>query len=54
MNYFKLAILCLCMTGLAKACINISTYDNYIRISPSFYNDLNEIEQLIAVLKKAS
>jgi selenocysteine lyase/cysteine desulfurase len=39
---------------LQKAGINISTYDNYIRISPSFYNDLNEIEQLIAVLKKAS
>ena len=36
-----------------KAGINIQVYDNYIRISPSFYNDMNEIEHLISVLKKA-
>jgi len=38
---------------LDKAGINIQVYDNYIRISPSFYNDMNEIEHLISVLKKA-
>jgi selenocysteine lyase/cysteine desulfurase len=38
---------------LEKAGINISVYDHYIRISPSFYNDLNEVEYLIATLKKS-
>jgi selenocysteine lyase/cysteine desulfurase len=38
---------------LEKAGINISVYDNYIRISPSFYNDLNEVEYLITTLKKS-
>jgi selenocysteine lyase/cysteine desulfurase len=38
---------------LDKAGINISIYDNYIRISPSFYNDLHEVEYLINTLKKS-
>jgi selenocysteine lyase/cysteine desulfurase len=38
---------------LEKAGINISVYDNYIRISPSFYNDLNEVEYLITTFKKS-
>jgi selenocysteine lyase/cysteine desulfurase len=38
---------------LEKAGINISVYDHYIRISPSFYNDLQEVEFLIATLKKS-
>lgn len=38
---------------LEKAGINISVYDNYIRISPSFYNDLQEVEYLIHTLKKS-
>ena len=38
---------------LDHAGINIQVYEHYIRISPSFYNDMSEIEQLIEVLKKA-
>lgn len=38
---------------LDAADINISVYDNMIRISPSFYNDMNDIEKLLDVLKKA-
>ena len=36
---------------LKAADINISLYENRIRISPSFYNDMNDIDRLIAVLK---
>ncbi len=38
---------------LEKAGINISVYDHSIRISPSFYNDINEVEYLINTLKKS-
>jgi selenocysteine lyase/cysteine desulfurase len=31
--------------------VNISVYDDMIRISPSFYNDMNDIDKLINVLK---
>ena len=37
---------------LDAADINISVYDNMIRISPSFYNDMNDIDKLIEVLKR--
>lgn len=36
---------------LSAADINIQLYDNMIRISPSFYNDMDDIEKLISVLK---
>jgi selenocysteine lyase/cysteine desulfurase len=36
---------------LDAADINIQVYENMIRISPSFYNDLNDIDRLIEVLK---
>jgi selenocysteine lyase/cysteine desulfurase len=36
---------------IKAADINISVYENRIRISPSFYNDMDEIDRLIAVLK---
>jgi selenocysteine lyase/cysteine desulfurase len=36
---------------LKAADINISLYENRIRISPSFYNDMNDIDHLISVLK---
>jgi len=38
---------------LDAADINISVYEHMIRISPSFYNDMGEIEKLIEVLKSA-
>ncbi len=38
---------------LEKAGINISVYDHYIRISPSFYNDISEVQYLIETLKKS-
>lgn len=37
---------------LDAAEVNISLYDNMIRISPSFYNDLNDVDKFIGVLKK--
>lgn len=36
---------------LEAADVNISVYDNMIRISPSFYNDMSDIEKLLSVLK---
>ncbi|HLK29366.1 MAG TPA: aminotransferase class V-fold PLP-dependent enzyme [Puia sp.] len=36
---------------LDAADINISVYDNMIRISPSLYNDMNDIDKLIDILK---
>lgn len=36
---------------LEAADVNISVYDHMIRISPSFYNDMNDIDKLLAVLK---
>jgi selenocysteine lyase/cysteine desulfurase len=36
---------------LEAADISISVYDHMIRISPSFYNDMDEIDHLINVLK---
>lgn len=36
---------------LDAADINISVYDNFIRISPSIYNDMEDIERLLNVLK---
>jgi selenocysteine lyase/cysteine desulfurase len=36
---------------LDAADINISVYDNMIRISPSFYNDIGDIDHLLSVLK---
>jgi selenocysteine lyase/cysteine desulfurase len=36
---------------LKAADINISVYENRIRISPSFYNDMAEVDRLISVLK---
>jgi selenocysteine lyase/cysteine desulfurase len=36
---------------LDAADLNISVYDNMVRISPSFYNDLSDIDKLIEVLK---
>lgn len=39
---------------LDAADVNIQVYDNMIRISPSFYNDMNDIEKLISVLKSVS
>ncbi len=38
---------------LEAADIDISVYENMIRISPSFYNDMNDIDKLIEVLKKS-
>jgi selenocysteine lyase/cysteine desulfurase len=38
---------------LDAADINIQLYENMIRISPSFYNDMDEVEKLIEVLKSA-
>lgn len=40
-------------TLLKNAAINIQLYDNRIRISPSIYNSLSDIEKLIHVLSKA-
>jgi selenocysteine lyase/cysteine desulfurase len=37
--------------GLDAADINIQVYENMIRISPSFYNNMNDIEKLMEVLK---
>lgn len=37
---------------LKEAKINIQLYDNRIRISPSIYNSLADIEKLIDVLSK--
>jgi selenocysteine lyase/cysteine desulfurase len=34
--------------------IQISTYSDRIRISPSVFNDTNDIEKLLTVLKKAA
>lgn len=39
---------------LRDANIHISTYDNRIRISPSVYNDMSDIEQLIHVFSASS
>jgi selenocysteine lyase/cysteine desulfurase len=36
---------------LDAADISISLYDNMIRISPSFYNDMDDIDRLLSVLK---
>lgn len=36
---------------LDAADVNISVYENMIRISPSFYNDLGDVDKLIEVLK---
>ena len=38
---------------LDAADINISVYENMIRISPSFYNDMNDTDKLIEILKSA-
>lgn len=38
---------------LDVADINISVYENMIRISPSFYNDMNDTDKLIEILKSA-
>jgi selenocysteine lyase/cysteine desulfurase len=38
---------------LDAADINIQVYENKIRIAPSLYNDLNDIDKLIEVLKKS-
>ena len=38
---------------LAQANISISTYSDRFRISPSFYNDMNDIDRVIEVLGKA-
>ncbi len=37
---------------LDAADISISVYEHMIRISPSIYNDMNDIEKLISVLRK--
>jgi selenocysteine lyase/cysteine desulfurase len=37
---------------LEVADIDVSVYENMIRISPSIYNDMNDIDKLIEVLKK--
>jgi selenocysteine lyase/cysteine desulfurase len=34
--------------------ISISLYDHMIRISPSFYNDMDDIDKLIHVLRSVS
>lgn len=39
---------------LKAADINISVYDHMIRVSPSFYNDLNDAERLVATLRTAA
>ena len=36
---------------LDAADVNIQVYENMIRISPSFYNDMNDIDRLLDVLK---
>lgn len=36
---------------LDAADVNIQVYENMIRISPSFYNDINDIDKLLDVLK---
>lgn len=36
--------------SLSKARVTISVYDNAIRISPSVYNDMNDIDRLLALL----
>ena len=38
---------------LDAADVSISVYDNFIRISPSIYNDMEDIERLLSVLKSA-
>ena len=38
---------------LAQANISISTYSDRFRISPSFYNDMNDIDRVIEVIGKA-
>ncbi len=38
---------------LDAADVDISVYDHMIRISPSFYNDMNDVEKLIEVLMSA-
>lgn len=40
--------------ALKKANIQISTYTDRIRISPSVFNDIGEIEKLLNVLKRAA
>jgi selenocysteine lyase/cysteine desulfurase len=40
-------------TRLDLADINIQVYEHYIRISPSFYNDMNDIDNLVEVLKRS-
>lgn len=37
---------------LDEADINIQVYENYIRISPSFYNDMNDVDKLVEVLRR--
>jgi len=38
---------------LDAADVNISVYDNFIRISPSIYNDMEDTERLLHVLKSS-
>ncbi len=38
-------------SALAAAKIKISVYENMIRISPSVYNDMEDIERLLRVLR---
>jgi selenocysteine lyase/cysteine desulfurase len=38
---------------LKAARIKISTYDNRIRISPSVYNDMDDIELLLKAVSRA-
>ena len=37
-------------TALRDAGIQISTYENRIRISPSVYNDMEDVEKLLRIL----
>lgn len=54
-------IVCFALEGASKklapllkeADVNISVYDHMIRVSPSFYNDVRDVEKLISVLKNA-
>jgi selenocysteine lyase/cysteine desulfurase len=37
---------------LDQADVNIQVYEHYIRISPSFYNDMNDVDKLVEVLRR--
>ena len=39
--------------ALERAAIKISVYENRMRIAPSVFNDMDEIEHLISILKSA-